>query len=189
MTIAELVDGLPEFIFDCRRTVLWQLDDADAMYGLVASGGLVGQSRRSLSDLRRLTDTALVPLCIDRRPRDEGTGLLADTTQSGGAIDLDVLSKAVAAQLDRLGIARSDWARVAKVGEEGGEVVGALIKREECRTSTADVLDELGDVILAALAACDQLGVAPSTVIAERWAAVSQRSPEAFNGAVVGEGR
>lgn len=66
--------------------------------------------------------------------------------------------------------------RVAKVGEEGGEVVGALLKRAEGRADTAHLLAELGDVFLAALAAADQLGVTPSTIIAARWADVSQRT-------------
>lgn len=184
------LDRLPEFVFDCRRTVLWQLDESDAMYGLVASGGLAGHTRRSLSELRALTGSALVPLCIDRRPREESTGMLTDHKGSAAAsersIDLDALSKAVGAHVDSLGIARSDWARVAKVGEEGGEVVGALIKRDECRTSTAEVLDELGDVVLAALAACDQLGVEPSTVITRRWATVSRRTPAVANRATSG---
>lgn len=190
MTTAELEkDLVPEFVFDCRRTVLWQLDDTDGMYDLVASNGLAGHARKTLSDLRRLSGAALVPLCVDRRPREEGTGLLADGGEPGVAIDLEALSKAVAAQLDRLGIARSDWARVAKVGEEGGEVIGALLKRDEGRTTTADVLDELGDVILAALAACDQLGVAPSAVVTQRWATVSKRTPANPNGGAVMGGR
>ncbi|MBS1694489.1 MAG: hypothetical protein JST91_19920 [Actinobacteria bacterium] len=74
---------------------------------------------------------------------------------------------------------RSDWQRVAKVGEEGGEVVGALIKRAEGRSDTAHLLAELGDVFLAALAAADQLGVTPSAIISARWADVSQRSQRA----------
>lgn len=97
-------------------------------------------------------------------------------TLPGEPIDLDTLSRAVGEHLDQLGVQRSDWARVAKVGEEGGEVVGALIKRLEGRAATSDVLDELGDVILAALGALDQLGVAASTLIADRWATVSRRS-------------
>lgn len=90
--------------------------------------------------------------------------------------DLDALAKDVSAHLDRLGVERSDWVRVAKVGEEGGEVVGALIKRTYGAAGTADVLDELGDVLLAALAAADQLGRAPSDLIAARWAQVLPRS-------------
>lgn len=92
------------------------------------------------------------------------------------SMDMDALSRAVGEHLDALGVQRSDWARVAKVGEEGGEVVGALIKRLEGRAATSDVLDELGDVILAALGAADQLGVAASTLIADRWATVSRRA-------------
>lgn len=89
---------------------------------------------------------------------------------------LDSLAVAVGVHLDHLGVQRSDWQRVAKVGEEGGEVVGALLKRAEGRADTAHLLAELGDVFLAALAAADQLGVTPSTIIAARWADVSQRT-------------
>lgn len=62
---------------------------------------------------------------------------------------LKALAADVGAHLDRLGIERSDWVRVAKVGEQGGEVVGALIKRCYGRAETDDVLAELGDVFLA----------------------------------------
>lgn len=90
--------------------------------------------------------------------------------------DLDDLAPEVGLHLDRLGIARTDFVRVAKVGEEGGEVLGALIKRTYGGASTEDVLDELGDVFLSALGACDQIGVAPSALIAARWAKVQPRS-------------
>lgn len=98
------------------------------------------------------------------------------TTQPRMLTDLDALAKDVGEHLDRLGVQRCDWVRVAKVGEEGGEVVGALIKRSYGRAETADVLAELGDVFLAALGAADQLGIAPSSVIAARWADVAPRS-------------
>ena len=98
------------------------------------------------------------------------------TTQPRTLTDLDALAKHVGEHLDRLGVQRCDWVRVAKVGEEGGEVVGALIKRSYGRAETADVLAELGDVFLAALGAADQLGIAPSSVIAARWADVAPRS-------------
>lgn len=101
---------------------------------------------------------------------------MATTTQAHTLAALDALAADVGAHLDRLGIERSDWVRVAKVGEEGGEVVGALIKRSYGRATTDDVLAELGDVFLAALGAADQLGVAPSTLIAARWADVAPRS-------------
>ncbi|KMO82460.1 hypothetical protein MCHLDSM_01083 [Mycolicibacterium chlorophenolicum] len=68
------------------------------------------------------------------------------TTQPRTLTDLDALAKDVGEHLDRLGVQRCDWVRVAKVGEEGGEVVGALIKRSYGRAETADVLAELGDV-------------------------------------------
>lgn len=90
--------------------------------------------------------------------------------------DLGALAAAVAAHLDRLGVERSDWIRVGKVAEEGGEVIGALIKRTQGRATTADVEDELADVILAALGAIDQLGVDPTALVARRWAEVSGRT-------------
>ena len=102
------------------------------------------------------------------------------TTQPHTHTDLDALAHDVGEHLDRLGVQRADWVRVAKVGEEGGEVVGALIKRSYGRAETSDVLAELGDVFLAALAAADQLGVAPSTVIATRWADVAPRSGASY---------
>lgn len=98
------------------------------------------------------------------------------TMQIEALSNLDALAKDVSAHLDRLGVERSDWVRVAKVGEEGGEVVGALIKRSYGAADTADVLNELGDVFLAAIAAADQLGVTPSEVIVSRWAQVLPRS-------------
>lgn len=90
-------------------------------------------------------------------------------------LDIDALASEVGAHLDRLGVQRSDWVRVAKVGEEGGEVVGALIKRTEGRATDADVEAELADVILAALGAAEQLGIPPSKLITARWTLVSQR--------------
>lgn len=90
--------------------------------------------------------------------------------------DLDDLARDVGRHLDGLGVGRTDWVRVGKCGEEGGELVGALIKRTHGAATTEDVLDELGDVFLAALAAAEQLGVSPSQVIAARWAKVLPRS-------------
>jgi hypothetical protein len=156
--------------------------------------GLVARAAGSVEGRRivwELTDHGRASADIDdvRRIVDPRLGEKSPDAPDSAAIDLEALSKAVAAHLDRLGIARSDFARVAKVAEEGGEVLGALLKRDECRTTTADVLDELGDVFLAALAACDQLGVAPSAVISQRWATVSKRSHASANGAGVGEDR
>ena len=90
--------------------------------------------------------------------------------------DLGALAAAVGAHLDGLGVERSDWIRVGKVAEEGGEVIGALIKSTQGRATTADVEDELADVILAALGAIDQLGVDPASLVARRWAVVSGRT-------------
>lgn len=124
-----------------------------------------------------------VPDCSENAP---GSWSLVDSPASATThpgfdhplTALDSLAVTVGVHLDRLGVQRSDWQRVAKVGEEGGEVVGALLKRAEGRADTAHLLAELGDVFLAALAAADQLGVTPSMIIATRWADVSQRSRE-----------
>ncbi|SHX97364.1 Uncharacterised protein [Mycobacteroides abscessus subsp. abscessus] len=94
-------------------------------------------------------------------------------------IDVDRLADDVGAHLDRLGVERSDWTRIGKVAEEGGEVVGALIKRTQGRATDADLQDELGDAVLSALGAINQLGIKPSELIARRWAVVSQRSVSA----------
>ncbi|WP_225341949.1 hypothetical protein [Mycobacterium intracellulare] len=107
-------------------------------------------------------------------PRNRPNGFNTEWAAAAGQIDL--LAHDVGTHLDRLGVQRTDWARVAKVAEEGGEVVGALIKRTQGRATDADLYDELGDVILAALAATDQLGLKPSELIAKRWAVVSQRA-------------
>ena len=64
-----------------------------------------------------------------------------------------------------------------KVAEEAGELVGALVKRTQgIRGVTgADVLDELGDVLITALAVAVDLGCDPAQVLEQRWAGVSQR--------------
>jgi len=64
-----------------------------------------------------------------------------------------------------------------KVAEEAGELVGALCKRTQGvrGVTSADVLDELGDVLIAALSAAVDLGFDPAQVLNQRWASVSQR--------------
>ena len=179
---AEL-DRLPEYVFDERRNMLWELDDG-GLYGLVASQDPMGYMRQSLSQLRGVLGSVLVPLRVDRRPREPLSCQLREETSAapeleggvGSTVDVDSLSAAVGEHLDRLGIERSEWLRVAKVGEEGGEVIGALIERGLGRADIDDVVAELGDVFLSALGALDQLGLRPSTVIAQRWKAVRRRS-------------
>lgn len=90
--------------------------------------------------------------------------------------DLGALAASVGAHLDRLGVERTDWIRVGKVAEEGGEALGALIKRTQGRATTTDIEDELADVILAALGAINQLGVEPTALVARRWAQVAGRT-------------
>ncbi|MBU8813646.1 hypothetical protein KL953_32745 [Mycolicibacterium goodii] len=101
--------------------------------------------------------------------------------------NLDALAIDVGTHLDRLGVDRCDWVRVGKVAEEGGEVMGALIKRTQGRATTADLEDELGDVILAALGAIDQLGLRPSELVARRWAEVSKRTPSSLTRTVAAQ--
>ena len=64
-----------------------------------------------------------------------------------------------------------------KVAEEAGELVGALCKRTQGTHGviSADVLDELGDVLISALGAAEDLGFDPAQVLNQRWATVSQR--------------
>ncbi|WP_418054438.1 hypothetical protein [Mycolicibacterium senegalense] len=58
--------------------------------------------------------------------------------------------------------------------------MGALIKSTQGRAAASDLEDELGDVILAALGAIDQLGHRPSELIMRRWAQVSTRTPDSL---------
>lgn len=177
------MDRLPEFIFDERRNMLWQLED-DGFYGLAASQDPMGYMRQSLAQLRRVLGSILVPLCVDRRPRDPACNLLGGEPAPGGApagecplaVDVDSLAQAVGKHLDGLGVERVDWLRLGKVGEEGGEVVGAVIKRALGQVGIDAVLAELGDVFLAALGAADQLGVNASAVINQRWRDVRRRT-------------
>jgi len=64
-----------------------------------------------------------------------------------------------------------------KVAEEAGELVGALVKRTQGirGVTDADVLDELGDVLITALAVAVDLGCDPAQVLEMRWRTVSQR--------------
>jgi len=64
-----------------------------------------------------------------------------------------------------------------KVAEEAGELVGALCKRTQGvrGVTSSDVLDELGDVLIAALSAAVDFGCDPAQVLNQRWATVSQR--------------
>ena len=63
----------------------------------------------------------------------------------------------------------------AKVAEEAGEVVGAAIKLDEGRRTEQDVLDELADTIIAAIAAIQARKRDPRRVVSDRWIEVSQR--------------
>lgn len=175
---------MPEYIFDERRNMLWELED-DGLYGLVASQDPMAYMRQSLTQLRGVLGSVLLPLRVDRRPRDPISCRLRDETDprspigadsESPVVDVDSLSRAVGECLDRMGVERSDWLRVAKVGEEAGEVIGALIKRGLARADIDDLVAELGDVFLSALGAADQLGLKASAVIAQRWQTVAARA-------------
>lgn len=101
-----------------------------------------------------------------------------DLGDGGDVGMLDDLAVAVGEHLDALGVERCDWVRIGKVAEEGGEAVGALIKRTQGRATDTDVEDELADAVLAALGGINQLGLQASVLLARRWAQVSARTRE-----------
>lgn len=133
----------------------------------------------TISTLRRAVD-ALDPPTTDLHDLHRRTASAGQPTRPRPEpLDLDALAGDVGAHLDHLGIDRDDWVRLAKTAEEAGEVLGALSKRAQNRATTQDILDELGDVFLAAVGAADQLGVSPTRLILDRWATVSRRLPAA----------
>lgn len=76
------------------------------------------------------------------------------------------------------------WARVVKVAEEAGELVGALLKvgqQQRCgyrpeRDYTREARLEWADVIISELGAAEALGIDdPWGLVLERWADVSAR--------------
>lgn len=112
-------------------------------------------------------------------PAQGETAIASAVAPSNPALlDIDHLAADVAAHLDRLGVQRTAWIWVAKVAEEAGEVLGALIKRTQGRCTDTALYEELGDVFLSALGAADQLGLIPSALITWRWAQVLPRSTE-----------
>lgn len=87
------------------------------------------------------------------------------------------------------------WARVSKVAEEAGELVGALLKvRQQAengyrpeRDYAAEARLELADVIISAMGAAEALGVVDvDELVAARWADVRKRrfatAPAPFTG-------
>lgn len=79
---AEL-DGLPEYVLDDRRDILWQLCE-DGQYTMLATSDPVLLDRedtRSLAQLRATVGSVLVPLRTDERARDARTGLLNESPQ------------------------------------------------------------------------------------------------------------
>lgn len=97
------------------------------------------------------------------------------------ATDITALAHEIAAwrrrELPTTDAATQELLSGMKVAEEAGELVGALVKRTQgIRGVTgADVLDELGDVLITALAVAVDLGCDPAQVLEQRWATVSQR--------------
>lgn len=67
------------------------------------------------------------------------------------------------------------FSQACKVAEEAGEVVGAVIKQREGRRTEDDVLDELADTVIAAIAAIQARGVAAELVVMDRWVQVMAR--------------
>lgn len=78
LTDAEL-DALPEFIFDDRRSILWELCD-DGRYRMRAADPVAYDTEmtRSLRELRSTIGSILLPLRVDKRPRDRETSRLVD---------------------------------------------------------------------------------------------------------------
>lgn len=78
LTDAEL-DALPEYIFDDRRSILWELGD-DGRYGMRAADPVAydPEMTRSLHELRSTIGSILLPLRVDKRPRDRETSRLID---------------------------------------------------------------------------------------------------------------
>jgi hypothetical protein len=71
--------------------------------------------------------------------------------------------------------------RVAKVGEEAGELIGAVIKAEQNIKRTPEewitqACDELADVIISACGAAEAIGIIDlQMVVAMRWREVKAR--------------
>lgn len=61
-------------------------------------------------------------------------------------------------------------AKAVKIGEEGGEVEGAILKYLEGRVTRGHIEDELGDLMIAACAASALLDIDLMAVAARRFA-------------------
>lgn len=62
-----------------------------------------------------------------------------------------------------------------KLGEEAGELLGAVVKLEEGRRTPQDVRDEIGDVLIALASVADLHGFDLHDCVAQRWAEVQTR--------------
>lgn len=67
------------------------------------------------------------------------------------------------------------FSQACKVAEEAGEVVGAVIKQREGRRTEDDVLDELADTVIAAVAAIQARHDCAELVVLDRWQQVKSR--------------
>lgn len=81
LTDAEL-DALPEFVFDDRRSILWELCD-DGRYAMRAADPVSydDEMTKTLHELRSVIGSVLVPLRVDRRKRDPETSQLLDADE------------------------------------------------------------------------------------------------------------
>lgn len=61
-------------------------------------------------------------------------------------------------------------AKAVKIGEEAGEVEGAILKYLEGRTPRSNIADELGDLMIAACGASALLGIDLMSVAGIRFA-------------------
>lgn len=59
--------------------------------------------------------------------------------------------------------------RAGKLCEEAGEVMGAALKMSEGTRSKQDLKDEVGDLLITALALCYSAGLDPEECFEDRW--------------------
>jgi len=150
-----------------------------------AAADRIGANHRVAGALAKLRSDAVLEVS-DRQELLREHARLLDQVAVGEshhcpAIDITALAHEIAAwrrrELPTTDAATQELLSGMKVAEEAGELVGALVKRTQgIRGVTgADVLDELGDVLITALAVAVDLGCDPAQVLNQRWASVSQR--------------
>jgi len=150
-----------------------------------AAADRIGANHRVAGALAKLRSDAVLEVS-DRQELLREHERLLDQVAVGEsrrcpATDITALAHEIAAwrrrELPTTDAATQELLSGMKVAEEAGELVGALVKRTQgIRGVTgADVLDELGDVLITALAIAVDLGCDPAQVLNQRWATVSQR--------------